>query len=87
MTPMSDAIIDTFKTIRDPPSRESRAQTGKGKKLPQSGSIISDAVIDGLKAGAATVSKDRNPQPQSGTPVSDKVIDTLKVIKNPPSRA
>lgn len=44
-------------------------------------------MIDGLKAGAATVGKDRNPQPQSGTPVSDKVIDTLKVVKDPPSRA
>ena len=83
-TPASDAIIDSLKTVQNPPSR---AQTEKGKKLPQSGSIISDAVIDGLKATGAALGKDRNPQPQSGTPVSDKVIDTLKVMHNPPSRA
>jgi hypothetical protein len=56
------------------------------KKLPQSGSLISDAVIDGLKAAGSALGKDRNPTPQSGTPISDKVIDTLKVIKDPPNR-
>ena len=51
---MSDVIIDTFKMIKDPPSREnkaqveSRAQMDK-KGLPQSGSPMSDAIIDTLK--------------------------------------
>jgi hypothetical protein len=49
--------------------------------------LISDAVIDGLKVGAHTMGKDRNPQPQSGTPVSDKVIDTLKFARNPEIKA
>jgi hypothetical protein len=49
--------------------------------------LISDAVIDGLKVGGATMGKDRNPQPQSGTPVSDKIIDTLKFGRNPEVRA
>jgi len=44
--------------VKDPPSR---AQVEK--KLPQSGSIVSDAVIDGLKASASFLGKDRNPQP------------------------
>ena len=59
MTPMSDAIIDTFKMIRDPPSR---AQTNapsnavpakadeKEKNFPQSMTPASDVVIDTFKA-------------------------------------
>jgi hypothetical protein len=49
--------------------------------------LVSDAIIDGLKVGGATMGKDRNPQPQSGTPVSDKIIDALKFGKDPEVRA
>ena len=51
---MSDVIIDTFKMIKDPPSRDSkvqidsRAQLDK-KGLPQSGSPMSDVIIDTFK--------------------------------------
>jgi hypothetical protein len=61
---MSDVIIDSLKMGQNPPSR---AQVEK--KLPQSGSLISDAVIDGLKASGKMLFADRNAQPQSGTPM------------------
>jgi hypothetical protein len=61
---MSDVIIDSLKMGQNPPSR---AQVEK--KLPQSGSLISDAVIDGLKATGKMLFADRNAQPQSGTPM------------------
>jgi len=81
---MSDAIMDTFKMIQSPPSR---AQIDSTKKLPQSGSLVSDAVIDTLKVTAHVAGKDRESKPQSGTPVSDKVIDTLKFARNPEIKA
>jgi hypothetical protein len=55
---MSDVIIDSLKMGQNPPSR---AQVGK--KLPQSGSLMSDAVIDGLKVTGRMLFADRNPQP------------------------
>ena len=61
MTPMSDAIIDTFKMIQSPPSRAQLDQNApqnaapvtkeaEKKTLPQSGTPSSDAIIDTFKA-------------------------------------
>ena len=93
MTPMSAAIIDTFKMIKDPPSRAQIDQKApsnaapvqadqKEKTLPQSMTPASDAVIDTFKfihdpPSRAQTGKGKK-LPQSGSIISDAVLDGLK---------
>jgi len=73
---VSDAVLDTLKVTAHVAGKDRESK-------PQSGTPISDKVIDALKFGrnpevrAQTTTKKK--LPQSGSLVSDAVLDTLKV--------
>lgn len=90
-TPVSDAIIDTFKMVKNPPSRaqlESKEMPKAG--WPQSGTPMTDKIIDTFKMIQDPPSRaqvDKKDSTKSGTPTTAAPTDLSKKVTNSASES